>query len=139
MATDDFGVDISTFAGVEGSIDVDPLGPAMSGPRVALEGIARRLSTRHGSLAHAGLPDYGFDLTTLAAKRMSNVAKLRAQERIRQEAEKEQGVLGVTATISEIQPNSFRVTLSVRLASGPYPLVLQVSNLSVQVLRTVSG
>jgi hypothetical protein len=139
MSDLDFGADLSTFQGAEGAIDCDPLGPPMTGPRVALEGIARRLSTPAGALAHAGLPNYGFDLMALAGKRMSPIAVARAQARIADEASKEQGVIGVTATITALSLTAFHVSLSVRLADGPYTLVLSVSDVSVAVLRADRG
>jgi hypothetical protein len=135
----DFGGDLSTFAGADGAVDVDPLGPLLTGPRVALEGIARRLSTPRGALTYAGLPDYGYDLMALAAKRMSALAQLRAAAAIQQEAAKEQGVLGCTARVVAESNTTFRVELSVRLASGPYQLVLSVTDLSLTVLKVASG
>ncbi len=141
MPTVDLGIDLSSFQGDDGAPDIDPLGPPMTGERVALEGIARRLNTPAGSLFHAGLDDYGFDIMSLAGKAMSPVAIKRAELRIQQEAEKEQGVIGVTATITRADLTTFRVALSVRLASGPYPLVLDVTKgaVTVPVLRADHG
>src|SRR5688500_17678068 len=135
----DFGTDLSTFAGADGAIDVNPLGTLISGPRIALEGIARRLSTPRGALTYAGLPDYGYDLMALAAKRMSPLAQMRAAAAIQQEASKEQGVLGVSAEVTQLSLTSFRVALSVRLADGPYSLVLAVSDLSISILKAARG
>jgi hypothetical protein len=139
MATLDFGTDLSTFAGDEGAVDLDPLLPPMSGERVALEGIARRWSTPRGSLGFAGLPDYGYDLMTLAAKRMSPLAIARAQAALAAEAAREQGVLGCSVSIVETSQNNYRVTASVRFASGPYTLVLSVDQLTIQLLRASRG
>lgn len=137
----DFGTDLSTFQGLDGVPDIDPLGPAMTGPRVALEGIARRLNTPAAMLSYAGLPNYGFDIMSLAGKRMSPIAIKRAEQRIADEAAREQGVIGVTATITTLDPTSFRVSLSVRLADGPYPLVLDVTKgqVTTQILRADRG
>lgn len=139
MTTVDLGSDISTFAGLLGAVDFDPLFPEMTGARVALEGIARRLSTPRGSLGFAGLPDYGYDLITLCGKRMSPLAIARAEAAIAREASAEQGVRKATATITETAPMTYHVSIAVELADGPYSLVLSVSNLSIQLLRAARG
>lgn len=136
---EDFGVDLSTFQGAEGSIDFDPLLPNMTGPRVALEGIARRWDTIRGSLSFAGLPNYGYSIRALCGKRMSPLAIARAQEALAQEARQEQGVLGCSVQITETAPSQYRVVGKVSFASGPYTLVAQASAQLFQLLKVSRG
>ena len=137
----DFGQDISTFSGAEGAVDFDPLVPPMEGVRVPLEGIARRWSTPRGSLSFVSEEhdDYGYDFMQLAAKRMSPLAIARAEAALAQEASREQGVLGMTVRITNPALGAYVVTGSVRLASGPYTLVLSVADVTIQSLKVTRG
>ncbi len=138
MATD-FGSDISTFAGVGNTVDIDPLLPLMTGQRCVLEAVARRFMTVRGSLAQGAGKDvasYGFDLMGIVGKRMTQVAILRAQADIEAEAEKEQRVLKATLVeFVEVTPNAYRMRLSISTAGGPFDLTLSVSAVSVAILQ----
>lgn len=136
MATD-YGTDISTFAGVGGLVDIDPRFPLISGPRVPLEHVARRLMTMSGTLP--GGQDGGFDLTTMAGKRMSAVTIKRAEARIAAEAARDQRVRSAEARIEQVSQDRFRVRVSVRLVDGPFSLVLSVSSVTVELLEIDRG
>jgi len=134
-----YGTDISTFAAPSNAVGLDPLMPLISGSRVVLEAVARRYMTPRGSLPQGparNVSEYGYDLMSLVAKRMTQVAILRAKADIEAEAEKEAGVLKATLVeFLETSSNVYRVRITIELATGPFPLVLSVSAVTVAILQ----
>lgn len=132
--SDVYGSDISSFAGIGGALGVDPLMPLISGPRVVLEDVARRFMTVRGSIPNA--PDFGFDLISLAGKRMNAVQIERLRSEIENEAEKDQRVLSAKVVeFVETGRTSFRMGLSLKLASGPFTLTLAVADVTLTILQ----
>lgn len=132
-----YGSDVSTFAGPGGTPDIDPLLPPITGPRVVLERVARRLITPRGSMPEA--PLYGYAIQDQLARRMRPVDRERMKNDIVQEAEKEPGVKSATvAELSKVGAGKFRMRLSIQLAEGPFALVLSVDQVTVALLSADS-
>lgn len=136
MATDLYGTDLSTFAGVGNAVGADPLFLPISGPRVVLEAVARRLMTPRGALPRH--PGYGYDLLSLCSKRMTTVARKRAEADIKAECEQDPRVLSATVVeFAEVAgaPHRYRLRISLELAEGPFDLVLGIGDVTVTMLR----
>lgn len=132
-----YGSDISTFQ-ASGAVDVDPSLATHDGARVILELCARRLMTPRGFLEDA--PDAGYDLMGQMAARMSPLKRQRMRADIRAELIRVQGVLDVVvADFVDLGGGAWRIPISVRLAEGPFSLVLQASNLDVALIRADKG
>lgn len=135
---DIYGSDLSTFAGPDGTPDIDPLFRPITGPRVVLEAVARRLMTPRGTMP--GAPNYGFDLMGLLGKKMTRVEIERAKRDIEAEANRDERVESAKVVeFVETSKNKFRLRLSVTLAEGPFTLVLSITDVSVQLLQADKG
>lgn len=131
---DIYGSDLSTFSGSGNSIGLDPLGTPITGPRVVLEAVARRLMTPRGSLP--GFPQYGFDLMGLLGKRLTPVAKKRIEADIVAECEADERVLKATIVeFVETSKDQYRLRIALQLTEGPFALVLSVSQVTVELLQ----
>ena len=131
---DIYGSDLSTFAGSGGGVGADPLFRPITGPRVVLEAVARRLMTPRGALLD--FPDYGYDLQGLIGKRLTGVAKRRIESDIKAECEAEERVLSATIIdFVETALNSFRAQIQLTLAEGTFDLVLGVDEVTVRIHR----
>lgn len=132
-----YGSDISTFQ-ASGSVDIDPTLQPYEGPRVVLELCARRLMTPRGFVDDA--PDAGYDLMSQMAARMNAVKRQRVRADIRAELIRVQGVLDVVVSdFVDVGGGAYRIPISVRLAEGPFSLVLQASTLDVALIRADKG
>lgn len=132
----DYGSDLTTFAGAGGTIGADPLFLPISGPRVVVERVARRLMTPKGALP--GFPEWGLDLMALIGKRMTNVEIERTKKAIQFECEDDEAV--ESARVVGFEPvaggiGHYRIQISLTLAEGPFELVLGVSDVGVELLR----
>lgn len=127
----DFGADVSVFYG--GALDINPTGAVISGPGIVLEGIAKRLMTPKGLLRRH--PNYGFDLRTRIGARISEVGLRRLESAIRTEVQAQEGVLAAPTVRLERAGSTYQLTIAVDLAEGPFALVLDVSNVTVKILR----
>jgi hypothetical protein len=137
---DIYGSDISTFAGADGSIDIDPLFRPITGPRVVLECVARRLMTPSGTCP--GADAMGYDLMGLLGKRMTRLAIERAKQDIAVEAGRDERV--ISAKVVEFRETAkgsgtFIIRIALELATGPFILVLQASQVSVELLQADQG
>lgn len=131
--SDVYGLDITTWAG--GVPDLDPLFGEVSGEQAVLECVARRFITTTGTLE--GDPDFGTDLRIYMSARMSPIRLARLKQAIVAEALKEERVL--SCTVVSVDPtaatNALRVSITIQLATGTFPLTLEVSSLTVRMLH----
>jgi hypothetical protein len=131
-----YGTDLSTYAG--GVLDIDPLLPVLTTSRTVLESCVRRLTTPRGFLRWA--PDYGYDLRSKLGQRMSPIARARMASDIVAELERDERVRAAEVQEFSDQGNGrWRLRIGVRLAEGPFTLVVQASTLTVELLRTEQG
>lgn len=133
-----FGVDVSTFAGVDGAVGVDLLFPPLRGPAVAVEKCARRLMTPPGG--NVAGPDGGYDLMALAGKRWNAVERLRVAADIEAECMREDGV--ISATVSDLTKTSqfaYRIRIAIATEGGVFPLVLDVDQVTATIVRADRG
>lgn len=127
-ANSDFGTDLSCVT------DLTPQCTVVSGRRLLAEAIARRLITPRGRLI--GDPDYGTDITdlinddvdatTIGAMRSAIVAECLKDERV-VSAE-------VTITAPPGGTGSYKIDISLEDGDGPFPLTLDVSEVTVELL-----
>jgi hypothetical protein len=129
---DIYGTDMSVF--YQGTLGIDPTDATISGARVVLENCAKRLCTPRGFLKKA--PNFGYDLLTRVGARVSAVGLARVENEIRAELLKEQGVLAVpTVKITTAGRSAWTVNIGITLASGPFLLVLAVTDVSLSILQ----
>lgn len=124
MATD-FGTDVSTFP----DLDFIPI----SGQAAVGEAVARRLMTPRGSLPF--LPNYGTDIRNRLNDTITpeQLASLRSS--IEAEAEKDERVERAEATVTYLDAShTLLIALKLTTGTGPFDLVLRVSQLSVELL-----
>jgi phage baseplate assembly protein W len=125
----DFGSDISTY--VNG--DLDPTFTVITGPRVVAEAVARRLETPRGRLPED--PNYGYDLRILLNGSFTAADLARHESAIAAEAEKDPRVERADATLSLGADRRLVARVVLHTAEGPFALVLDVSQVSVALLR----
>lgn len=128
----DFGSDVSTFSG--DPPDVDPTFSPLTGVRVMLEAIGRRLTTPLGTLPEDS--EYGYDVTQLINADLGVADIFRHQALIAAQCAADERVLSATATIVVNPDFSLTITVSISLASGTFPLVLDVSSVGVALSST---
>lgn len=135
--TDLYGSDISTFAGPGNTIGLDVLFRPITGHRVALEQVARRLNTPDGTIPGA----MTMDLLSIVQQRMTPVAMRRIEAKVRAVAERVEFVLSVPVCTLEKAAGNFRYRLTLRivLADGPFVLVLGISDVTIALLRADRG
>lgn len=128
------GVDINTPV-VNGEIVIDPMFTLVSG-RVALaQALARRLTTKHGTLEWINdNPEYGHDVREYLGEDVGPRAEFVIASRVQAECLKDERVRAaqVTPTLA-----AGRLSLAVRItdAEGPFRFTLAVSDVSVELLK----
>ena len=123
---DDFGVDVSTFP------VLDTTFATIKGFRVLAEALARRLITPKGSLTFH--PDYGLDLRQYINEAMDDTTVARLKQAIAQELLQDERVGDVDVTVAFIQASGkLLITCQVVTAKGPFPFVLALSNVGVEL------
>lgn len=134
-----YGTDVSTYVVTDGTAGLDPRFAEISGERVVLERVARRLETRAGSLP--GAPDFGFDLVDLLGKRIeSATAKARLRARIREQILRDPGVLGVSELeLEQVSGSQWSLTVRLQLVTGSVRMVLAISDVTLSILRADRG
>jgi hypothetical protein len=131
------GTDFSTFRAADGTADLDPNWTPISGPRVVLEHIARRLMTPPGVMQDE---DYGFDLRSFYSANLSQTDIRRIQNGVRGEALKVEGVDDVSVTVLQMSDGSVEINLAVTLADEEtYPMVFVLNADSVKLLPPLGG
>lgn len=119
----DFGTDLSSYP------DLD-LGALITGPRVLLEALARRLTTPPGTLPED--PEYGYDARQLINGTYSPRDLAREERRAAAQCEMDERVLAADVRMHLVFATG-QVTLTVRAmtASGPFSLTLDISQAAV--------
>ncbi len=124
----DYGTDVFC------TTDFDPTMPMVSGPRVAINRLARRLYTPRGSCPHA--PNDGIDIRDFL--NTPTKPEIIAGQ-IRSELLKDEACLDavVDAVIGgTFQRRTLDAHITVTLADGPFSFVLSVNDVTVQLLAT---
>jgi hypothetical protein len=128
---DPLGVDIDVLD------DLPPTFRLASGQKNLGNAIVRRLSTPSGSLARiGGDPEYGFDLRDKmnASWTAAELAALGAQ--VEAECRKDERVEGATVTARhDLRTSTLVVDIQLQSAAGPFALVVQVSDVGIEMLQ----
>lgn len=137
-----FGSDVSTFLGTVEEPGLDPTFALISGQRVVLEAVVRRLMTPRGFLGSLGeeWEDYGFDIRSYQSARMTAPQKAALIQGIQQEAMKDERVQDCRASIDgpDFATGVMRVKITISTELGDFSAVLAVSDLTVQILEGLS-
>lgn len=127
-----FGIEWSSFtAGVP---DLDPTFSLFGGDDLVVETAARRLITPRGSLP--GAADYGYDLTQHIQARMTPVKLAQIRTAVIAEVTKDERVKRAECECTAMPGGVLRVRVSVSTDTRTYEFVLQVSQVSVSLLRS---
>lgn len=97
------------------------------------QAVARRWQTPRGGLVDD--PNYGFDLTDLINDDINQSDLAGMQRQAAAEAEKDERVLSCKVSISVVSNGLMNVIGTIQTASGPFRLVVSVSNVSVTLLQ----
>ncbi len=108
------GRDWSTFTSPDGQADLDPTFAEISGTRVVLELIARRMISTPGSHDEA---DYGYDLTSLRCASLTDGDIPIIENNVQNEARKVEGVANARCAVSLDDNFVLTVQLDVELDS----------------------
>lgn len=111
--------------------DLDPGMIEVDGRVCLAQAIARRLMTPRGTLIDDA--NYGYDLTAFLNDDVDASTINRMQGQIVAECMKDERVVGATATVV-YTAQQLIVTISLTDGVGPFPLVLAVSAVTVQIL-----
>lgn len=122
------GIDVSTF--VDG--DLDPTFELITGPRVVAEAVARRLMTPRGGLVRN--PAYGTDLRQWVNGSLTNARRAALRSAIAGEASQDPRVESIEVELVEVG-SAMRVSITGRCAAGPFDLVLDPADLTVDLLN----
>jgi len=124
----DYGTDVFCLA------DFDPTMPMVSGPRVAINRLVRRLYTPRGSCPHA--PNDGIDIRDF----LNSPTEPRIiAGQIRSELLKDEACLDATVDTmigGTFQRREMTCHITVTLADGPFAFVLSVNDVTIQLLST---
>lgn len=129
-----YGVDVSTFAGLDGAVDCDPVGNTIEGSRAVLECAARCLMSPPGSVPGCG--DWGYDLVGRLGGRVTPVQR----ERVRFDLESmlarnERVRRAQCAEITLLAGGRWRVRVVLELLGGSsFALTLAVGRVTVEIL-----
>ena len=107
-----------------------------SGNLVVAEAILRRWSSNPGSCPND--PNYGYNLTGLLSDDLSTADISRAQARASAEAQKDERVLQCQTTVTLTAPGVLTVVGVVTTNSGPFRMVLAVTQLNTTLLQVSS-
>lgn len=111
--------------------DLDPGMIEVDGRVCLAQAIARRLMTPRGRLVDD--PNYGYDLTGFINDDISASGINRMQGQIVAECMKDPRIIAAAATVV-LTAGTLVVTISLTDGVGPFPLVLAVSSVTVQIL-----
>ncbi|MDX1526981.1 MAG: hypothetical protein R3337_00050 [Gammaproteobacteria bacterium] len=123
MANDPLGWD---FAGV---LDIDFALSVVSGRTRLAQAIMRRLTTRTGTLLDD--ESYGDDMRLLIGK---SVDESEVEQRVAAQVLAEEGVEDAEVTVS-LTGETLEIRIIVTDGEGPFPLVLEASELSLEALE----
>ena len=124
----DYGTDISDFP------DLDPMFPEFTGRLIVLESIYRRLTTPRGSLFYDG--NYGFNLRDLLGESFGPGDLELIQSEISRECLKDERIVAAQVKCKfNALTQALVVAITMQDGEGPFALVLNVSKVTVEVLR----
>lgn len=131
MSTD-YGTSFSTFTNPDGSADLDPNFAKISGPRVIIERIARKLMTPTGSMFRAG---WGYDVRDLLQGSPTPAEVAAAQGEIKKQCEDEEEVSAVTVTVNLRKDQVLSIEVVIALNTDQtFSLVFTLTADKVQVV-----
>lgn len=122
----DLGTDVSCV------FDATPNMAMVSGRRCLAEAVARRLITPRGRLI--GSPNYGFDLTQYLNDDLTAGDLIRIAAGATSEVKNDERVLAATVSIA-LAFGVMTVKVLLEDASGPFTLVLSISDVTVEILK----
>lgn len=122
----DLGTDVSCV------FDATPNMAMVSGRRCLAEAVARRLITPRGRLI--GSPNYGFDLTQYLNDDLTPGDLIRIAAGATSEVKNDERVLAATVSIA-LAFGVMTVKVLLEDASGPFTLVLSISDVTVEILK----
>lgn len=126
-AAGDTGIDCYAFPDLEEGLELH------SGPRLMADVLARRLTTRKGTLSF--YPSYGIDLRDYLNESVDDAILFAIKSEVEAECEQDERVLEAEARVlydSDNQALSVSVTGS--SAEGPFSLILRITALDVSLL-----
>ena len=103
----------------------------VGGKRAVGEAIARRLTCPRGQ--NAGDPDYGYDVSQFVEADLTQTDLSLMQSNIDRECEKDERVLSAASTVT-LAGGVLIISVVLTLATGPFTLVLSVSDVTTQIL-----
>lgn len=125
---DSYGLDLNTFVG--GMPGMDPTFGTVSGPPAVVQALARMLMD----------PVDGIDLTDLVGVAMTNLRRARIVDGVQQVLEREERVESAKVeTLTEESPGRWRMQVRGSLGTGPFSMVLAITNVSVELLGGTVG
>lgn len=125
---DTYGVDLNTFVG--GVPGMDPNFGTISGPPAVVQALARMLMD----------PVDGIDLTDLVGVAMTNLRRARVIDGVQQVLARDERVESAKVeTLTEERPGRWRMQVRGNLGTGPFSMVLAVTNVSVELLGGTVG
>lgn len=122
--------------------DIQRISTLVTDPRVVIgQRVARRLQTPRGALALInGDPNFGYDVRQLVNAKLTPSFKVTAQKAIRDEVEKDQEILSAAVRVESAEAgNGIAITVDIQSSDGPFSLVLNVRDLSVEALISFQG
>jgi hypothetical protein len=128
VSDDAFGTDLDTFVG--GVPGMDPNFGMVAGPPAVVQAIARMLMD----------PIEGYDLTDLAGVQMTNLRRARIVDAVEQVLGRDDRVkVAKVQSLVQATPGRWVMTVRVDLGSGPFDLVLGISQVTVEILKIGSA
>lgn len=123
------GTDVGVFPVMGGGFGL------ISGRRVVLEAVLKRLSTARGMLwAH---PDYGLDLRSYIGEQVTDATLAQLRNDVQSEVEKDERVLGAESSVTwNAAASTLYIEMTLYDSNGPFSLTLQVTQLSVDLIAT---
>ena len=130
MPLDVYGSD---FDGVGPGLDFTNTIATTTGPRVVLLACVRRLTHPRGHFPWS--PDRGFDLRGQLGR--SGVTAAFLERNIVEQYEQDERVVAAEAKVVEFLSARYRIEGSILLPEGPFPHVLSVDELTIELLNEV--
>lgn len=127
----DYGLDLS---GVD---DLDENMSEVSGVTVLRQALARRLSTRNGTLLDD--PTYGYDIREDLSSALDRMRTVKIVAKVKSQILKDPRVLTCTVNAEVTgtpKAQKVRLTIGGESRQGPYELVVDASKVTVQLLTT---
>lgn len=122
--------------------DIQRISTLVTDPRVVIgQRVARRLQTPRGALALInGDPNFGYDVRQLVNAKLTPQFKVTVGNAIRDEVEKDQEVLRAAVSVDDTSGgNGIVISIDIQSSDGPFSLVLNVRDLTVEALISFQG